>query len=110
MAKVMSGTWRTPMRSRSSGADVGARGHEAGEGLLLLFEGAVDGDEDARGLAAGGEDDLGDMAGGDAGVRELSLEHGADLIGEGAGDTVAVVCSGSLLGHICLSMLTRQAD
>src|ERR1700692_3398588 len=37
------------------GADEVARGHEGGEGLLLLFEAAMDGNEDTRGLTAGGE-------------------------------------------------------
>ncbi len=82
------------------GADVGAGGHEAFEGGGFFLLGAVDGDEDAGGLAAGCEDDIGDVAGCDAWVGEFAFEHCADLFGEGVGDSVAVVRSGSLLGHI----------
>jgi len=57
---------------------------------------AVHGDEDAGGLAARGEDDVGNVAGRDAGVGELALEHGTDLLGEGAGDAVAVMVSGAV--------------
>ena len=60
---------------------------------------AVDGDEDAAGLSAGGEDDLRDVARSDARVGEVAFEHGGDLVGEGAGDAVAVVVSGSLFWH-----------
>ena len=87
------------------GADVGAGGHEAFEGGGFLFFVAMDGDEDAGGFAAGGEDDIGDVAGRDARVGELAFEHGADLFGEGVGDSVAVVGSGSVLGH---KVLTRR--
>ncbi len=81
------------------GADVGAGGHEAFEGGVLLGVVAVDGDEDAGGFAAGREDDVGDIAGGDAWIGELAFEHGADLLREGAGDAVAVVVSGAMFGH-----------
>src|SRR3981189_2133161 len=81
------------------GADVGAGGHEAFErgGFFLLV--AVDGYEDAGGFSAGREDNVGDVAGGDARVGELAFEHGSDLFGKGVGDSVAVVGSGSVLGH-----------
>ncbi len=82
------------------GADVGAGGDEAFEGGGFFLFVAVDGDEDAGGFAAGGEDDIGDVAGSDAGVGEFAFEHGADLFGKGIGDSVAVVGSGSLLGHM----------
>jgi hypothetical protein len=81
-------------------ADVGAGGHEAFEGGVFLFFGAVDGDEDAGGFAAGREDDIGDIAGSDAWVGEFPFKHCADLFGEGVGDSVAVIRSSSLLRHI----------
>ena len=82
------------------GANVSAGGHEAFErgGFFLLV--SVDGDEDAGGFAARREDDVGDVAGCDAGIGQLAFEHGSDLFGEGVGDSVAVVGSGSLLGHM----------
>lgn len=82
------------------GADVGSGGHEAFEGGSFLFFVAVDGDEDAGGFAAGREDDIGDVAGSDAWIGEFAFEHCANLFGEGVGDSVAVIRSGSLLGHI----------
>ena len=72
-----------------------------GGGFLLLV--AMDGYEDACGLAAGCSHDLGDVAGSDAWVGEFSFEHGSDLLGEGVGDTVAMVGSGALLGHMVLT-------
>ena len=85
------------------GSDVGSGSGEAFEGGGFFLLVAVDRDEDAGGLAAGGEDDLGDVTGGDAGVGEFSFEHGSDLFGEGVGDAVTVVRSGSLLGHMVLT-------
>jgi len=82
------------------GADVGARGHEALEGGLFLLLVTVDGDVDAGGLASGGKHDVGDVAGGDTGIGELSFEHGADFLGEGVRDSIAMMSSGSLLGHM----------
>jgi len=51
------------------GADVGSGGGETFErgGLFLLV--SMDGDEDAGGFAAGSEDNVGDVAGGDARAR-----------------------------------------
>jgi hypothetical protein len=82
------------------GADVGSGGHKTGEGGFFLLLVAVDGDVDAGGLASGCKHDVGDVAGGDAGIGELSFEHGADLLGEGVSDSVAMMGSGSLLGHM----------
>ena len=82
------------------GADVGAGGHESFEGGGFLFFVAVDGDEDASGFAAGCKDDIGDIAGSDAWVGEFAFEHCANLFREGVGDSVAVIRSCSLLGHI----------
>src|ERR1700761_7299024 len=84
-------------------ADVGPGGGEAFEGGRFLLLVTVDGHEDAGGFAAGCEHDLGDVAGGDAWIREFSFEHGSDLLGEGVGDTVAMVGSGALLGHMVLT-------
>ena len=81
-------------------ANVGSGGHEAFEGGGFLFLAAVDGDEDADGFAAGCEDYISDIAGSDARVGEFAFEHCSDLFGEGVGDSVAVVRSSSLFGHI----------
>ena len=81
------------------GADEGAGGHEAFESAVFFFRVAGDGDEDAAGFAAGREDDVGDVAGGDARVGEFAFEHGGDLFGEGADDSVAVMVSCSLFRH-----------
>lgn len=81
------------------GADPGAGGHEAVQGRGFLGFATVDGDKDAGGFAAGGENDVGDVAGGDAWVAEFAFQHGADLFGEGVGDTVAMVISCSMFRH-----------
>ena len=60
----------------------------------------MDSDENAGGFATGGADDIGDVAWRDSRVRQLAFEHGADLFGEGIGDSVAMIRSGSLLGHM----------
>jgi hypothetical protein len=90
------------------GADVGACCGEAFEGGRLFFFAAEDGDEDTGGFSSGSQDDVGDVAGGDARVGEFSFEHGADLFGEGIGDSVAMVGSGSLLRHIVLAGRTLE--
>ena len=83
-------------------ADVGAGGRKGFEGGVFFLLAAMDSDEDAGGFAAGGKDNVGDVAGCDAGIGEFAFEHCADLFGEGVGDSVAVVRSGSLLRHMFL--------
>ena len=85
------------------GPDVGSGCGEAFEGGGFFLLVTVDGYEDAGGFAAGCEDDFGDVAGGDSWIGEFSFKHGSDLFGEGVGDTVAMVGSGALLGHMVLT-------
>src|SRR5581483_6025760 len=80
-------------------ADEVSCGHEAIEGVVLRFFISEYGDEDATALATGSKDHLRDMTGSDARVRQLAFQHRGDLLGEGAGDSVTMVLSGSLLGH-----------
>lgn len=80
-------------------AYVGAGGHEAFEGGGFLLFVTVDGDEDAGGFAAWCEDYVRYIAWSDAWIGEFAFEHGTYFFREGIGDSVAVVRSGSLLGH-----------
>ena len=73
---------------------------EGVEGGGFFFFRAVHGDEDAGRLGAGREHDLGDDGGEDAGIGELAFEHGADFLGEGMGDSVAVVDACAWFGHV----------
>lgn len=82
------------------GADEGTGRHEALECGGFFFLIAVDGDEDARGFAAGRKNDIGDIAGSDAWIGEFAFKHCANLFGEGIGDSVTVIRSSSLLGHM----------
>ncbi len=60
----------------------------------------MDGNEDACRFAAGVEDDIGDVAGGQCvGSESLAFKHGSDFFGEGVGDSIAMVGSGSVLWH-----------
>src|SRR5580658_1578312 len=80
-------------------ADVIARGHEAVEGAVFSLLVTVYSDEDTAALAARSEHDLGNVTGRDARVRELPLQHGGNLLAEGAGYSIAVMLSCSLLWH-----------
>ena len=81
------------------GPDVGAGSYQPGKRGLFLRLVPVHCDEDARRLAARGEDDIGDVAGRDPWIGEFAFQHGADLLREGAGDSFAVMVSGSVFGH-----------
>src|SRR5580698_9809252 len=81
------------------GTNVVARGDEAVEGALFSFLVTVYGDEDTGALAAWREHNLGDVAWRDARVREFALQHGGNLLAEGAGDPITVMLSCSLLWH-----------
>src|SRR5437764_12571324 len=81
------------------GTDVGSGGHEAFERGGFFFLITLDRDVDAGGFAAGSEHNVGDVAGSDAWVGELAFQHGSGFFRKGVGDSVAVVSSGSLLGH-----------
>jgi hypothetical protein len=60
---------------------------------------AVDRDEDTGALSARSEHNIGNVAGSDARVGEFAFEHCTNLFGEGAGDSIAVIGSGSLFRH-----------
>ena len=100
--------WRAMGFFMEFGADVTARGHKTGKRRGLFSLAAVDGDEDAGALSSGREHHIRNVAGCDPRIGEFALEHRANLFGEGAGDALAVVISGSVFRHGTSTAFNKQ--
>ena len=84
-------------------ADVALGGFKPGDGVFFglgdVGDCAVEGDVDARGLAAGVEHHFADVAEGDARIDELALDHGADLFAQRFGYAVLMMFASPVLRH-----------
>jgi hypothetical protein len=72
-------------------SDISTGSHESIEGVVFLILTAINGNVHGCGFSAGVEQHLRNVGEADAGIGELSLDHGADFLAQRFGNAVSMM-------------------